>query len=159
MKISHAVAASLGLVLAIPRALAADPPVDREAVKAQVHHTLTTEGKVPDDAMGPLEKGIDRHAGDHGYGEAISTAVHDAHARGCFGTCLADVIHETNGAMDKGASAADAARQARPAHAGSRDGSDTRRDALRREQAADRVHDRTQDRGAAGSHAMGAGRH
>ena len=157
MKTRYAIAASLGLALAVPPAVAGDTSVDRESVKAQVRHTLATEGQLPDDAMAALDKGIDRHAGDHGYGEAISTAVHDALARGCKGTCLADVIHQINGAMDKGSSAAEAAKEAGKAHAGTRDGSDARRDALRREQAQDRVRDRTQDRGAAGSHAMGAG--
>lgn len=166
MKTHHAVAAFLGLVLAIPPAVADDASVDREAVKAQVRHTLSTQGKLSDDEVNDLDKGIDRHAGDHGYGEAISTAVHDALARGCKGTCLADVIHQINGAMDKGATAAQAAREAAKDRAAARGGSDARRDAARermQDQARDPAHDRAMDRGAAGSpagsRAMGAGRH
>jgi hypothetical protein len=151
MKTRHAIAASLGLALAIPRTQAADTPVDAESVKAKVHHLLTTEGQVSDNDMAGLEKGIDTHSGDHGFGEAISTAVHDALAKGCKGTCLAAVIHKINGAMDKGTPAAQAARDAGEAHA------DARADSLR-EQAQDRVRDRTQNQGAAGSHAMGGGR-
>jgi len=163
-----AIAASLGLALAVRPALADDTATsgaaagtttrDRAQVGAHVRHMLTTEGQVSDQDVADVQDGIDHHAGDHGYGEAVSTLVHEQLALGCKGTCLADKIHAVNGAMDRGATASEAARAAARAHADAR-GADVRRDAARRDAARDRVRDRTQDRGAAGSHAMGAGKH
>jgi len=132
-----------------------------EQVRAQVMERLEKEGHVPEHALARVREGFDRHAEDRGYGEAIRTAVHDSLAAGCRGTCLADVIHEINGAMDRGASAAEAA--ARATRAGAARG-DTDRTQLRdraRDHAADtqRDMDRTRDRaqGRAGGHGPGMG--
>ncbi len=169
MQIQLAIAASLGLALAGP-VLAADASGttarDRDQLRSQVHRTLTTQGDVSEQDANDVDPGVSSHAAHAGYGPMIKKAIQDALAETppCKGTCLADRIHAINHAMDQGKTpdqAADAAKKG--AHAtGTRSdpdarSADHRQDMAHRDAAADRVHDRTMDRGQAGSHAMGAG--
>jgi hypothetical protein len=168
-KIQLSLAASLALALAGP-VRAADTTStstqDREQLRAQVHHTVTTQGDVSEQDAKDVDAEVSSHAAHPGYGPDIKKAIHDALAETppCKGTCLADRIHAINHAMDQGKTPDEAVKQAKKtAHAtgGSSDAQarsqDHRRDMSRRDAAADRVHDRTMDRGQAGSHAMGAG--
>jgi hypothetical protein len=167
-KIQLSLAASLALALAGPvRAAdtASAPTQDRERLRAQVHHTITTQGDVSEQDAKDVDAEVSSHAAHPGYGPDIKKAIHDALAETppCKGTCLADRIHAINHAMDQGKTPDQAVKQAKKSHAtgGSSDAQarseDHRRDMSRRDAAADRVHDRTMDRGQAGSHAMGAG--
>ncbi len=177
-----ALAASLGLALARP-ALAADAAStpttratqdqDRDRVRAQVHHELTHTGEATEQEAAEVDADVNDHAGHGGYGPAIKKAIEEAHAAGCKGPCQVKLIHDINGAMDRGATPDAAARKATAAaahasgspsdpQAGSED---HRQDAMHRDGAADRshdmAHDRAQDHGQDhfGGHAMGAGRH
>ncbi len=167
--IQLAIAASLGLALTGP-ALAAGatsmPARDAEQIRAQVHHTITTQGDVSEQDAKDVDAGVSSHAAHPGYGPDIKKAIQDALAETppCKGTCLAGRIHAINHAIDQGKSPDDAVKAAaksahtsgRPSDAQARS-EDHRRDMAHRDAAADRVHDRTMDRGQAGSHAMGAG--
>ena len=156
--------AALSLVLAAPTARADDAtPPDRAQVAAQVRHTLKSEGHMSDQDVAAMGKDIDRHSGDHGYGEAVSAAVHQAQASGCLGTCLAEAVHQVNHAMDKGRSADDAQAMVGKSVAQAKGTETQRRDRVRKDmdaalhdQERDRMHDRSQDM-AGGSH--GAGMH
>ncbi len=167
-KIPLAVAASLGLALSGSVLAAGAAPTDAEQIRAQVHHTVTTQGDVSERDAKDVDADVSQHASHAGYGPAIHKAIQDALAETppCKGTCLADRIHAINHAMDQGKTpdqAANAAKKAAHATGGSTDAQarseDHRRDMAHRDAAADRVHDRTMDRGEAGSHAMGAGHH
>ncbi len=166
-KIPLAIAASLGLALGGP-VLAADTTraQDAEQVRAQVHHTITTQGGVSQQDANDVDSDVGSHAAHAGYGPMIKKAIQDALAESppCKGTCLADRIHAINHAMDQGKTPDEAAKAAkRTAHATGTPGDpqarsvDHRHDTMHHDAATDREHDRTMDRGQAGSHAMGAG--
>lgn len=168
-KLQLAIAASLGLALSGP-ALAADGASnstrDAEQLRAHVHHTITTQGDVSEQDAKDVDAEVGSHAAHAGYGPDIKKAIHDALAETppCKGTCLAERIHAINHAIDQGKTPDQAVKQARTAAHGAGRPSDAqvrsedhRRDMAHRAAAADRVHDRTMDRGQAGSHAMGAG--
>jgi hypothetical protein len=138
---------------------------DQEQVRARVHRELTTRGEVSEQDAETVDGEVNDHAGTHGYGPALQQAIRDAHAQGCTGQCQVELIHAINHALDQGATPDAAAKTAtrkvasasgKPTDPQARS-ADHRRDAARRDMAADRVHDRTHDRGQAGSHAMGAG--
>ncbi len=158
MTIQHLLAAALGVALATGPARADDAThPDREKVKEQVRQTLKTDGHLSDKAVAALDQGIDRHTGDHGYGEAVSTTVHQALQSGCTGTCLAEAIHQVNHAMDQGRSAAEAGKMVDKAVADSKGSEAQRRDRVRRDMAMslrdgarDRTHDRAADMGQGG---------
>ncbi len=166
-KIRLAIAASLGLALAGP-VLAADMGTttrsqDREQLRAQVHHAITTQGDVSEQDAKDVDAEVSANAAHAGYGPAIKQAIQSALAETppCKGTCLANRIHAINGAVAKGVPPDQAATTAAhgtgmPSDPQARS-QDHRRDMSHRDAAADRVHDRTMDRGQAGSHAMGAG--
>ncbi len=167
-KTKIALAASL-VALAGP-ALATDGTVtttqEQEQVRARVHDTITHQGEVSEQDAKDVDADVSDHAKHAGYGPAISQAIHDALAAGCKGQCLVEKIHAINHAIDQGATPASAATASTGTTSkGSRDASgdaqarsmDHRRDQAQREAAADRVHDRTMDRGQAGSHTTGAG--
>ena len=168
-----ALAASLGLALARP-ALAADADTsgttttaqEQEQVRARVHHVITHQGDVSEQDAKDVDAEVSDHAKHAGYGPAISQAIQDALAAGCKGQCLVEKIHAINHAAGQGSTAAGAAATSKGTTSkGARDPStdaqarsmDHRRDGAQREAAADRVHDRTMDRGQAGSHAVGGG--
>lgn len=147
------------LALAAPaRADEAAQP-DRAQVASQVRQTLKAEGKMSDQAIAAMGKEIDKHSGDQGYGEAVSSAVHQAQAAGCLGTCLAEAVHQVNHAMDGGRPADDAARMVGQAVSGAKGTEAQRRDHLRHEMAAamrdgqrDRMRDRAQDMSGGAGH-------
>jgi hypothetical protein len=155
--------AALSLALAAP-ALADDATQpDREQVAAQVRHTLKSQGHMTDQDIAAMGKDIDRHSGDHGYGEAVSAAVHQAQASGCLGTCLAEAVHQVNHAMDQGKSADQASTMVGHAVAQAKGTETQRRDRVRKDmnaalhdQQRDRMHDRSQEMAGAGH---GAGMH
>lgn len=143
---------------------------DREKVAAQVRQTLKSEGKMSDEAIAAMGREIDKHSGDHGYGEAVSTAVHDAQARDCLRQCLAEAVHQVNHAMDRGRSPDEAARMVGKAVAGAKGTEAQRRDQVRhdmdvalRDRHQERMHDRTQDMAGGAGHGGGGmmqgGRH
>ncbi len=158
MTIQRVLAAALGLALAAGPARADDATSpDRDKVKEQLHQTLKNDGHLSDKAVAALDKGIDKHAGDHGYGEAVSTTVHQALQNGCTGTCLAEAIHQVNHAMDQGRSAEESGKMVDKAVAGSKGTEMQRRDRVRRDMAMslrdgarDRMHDRAADMGQGG---------
>ncbi len=173
-KIPLAIAASLGLALGGP-VLAADTTraQDAEQVRAQVHHTITTQGGVSQQDANDVDSDVGSHAAHAGYGPMIKKAIQDALAESppCKGTCLADRIHAINHAMDQGKSPDQAARAAsKAAHATGTPSDpdarsqDHRQDASHRNAASERsrdmAHDRDQDMaGHGGGHGMGAGHH
>ncbi len=156
--------AALSLALCAPaRADDATQP-DREQVAAQVRHTLKTQGHMADQDIAAMGKDIDQHSGDHGYGEAVSAAVHQAQASGCLGTCLAEAVHQVNRAMDQGKSAGEASRMVGRAVAQANGTETQRRDRVRKDmdaalhdQQRDRMHDRSQ--GMAAGAGPGGGMH
>lgn len=147
--------AALSTALAAPPARADDASQpDRQKVAAQVRQTLKSEGRMSDKDVAAMGADIDRHAGDHGYGDAVSDTVHAMQAQGCYGTCLAAAIHKVNGAMDNGHPAAEAAKMASQGHAGPKGTAGERsRGGADAQHRRDRMHDRDQDR--AGAHAGG----
>ncbi len=170
--IQLAIAASLGLALAGP-VLAADATggttgaQERDQIRAQVHHMITTQGDVSEQDAKDVDAEVSHNASHPGYGSDIKDAIQKALAETppCKGTCLANRIHAINGAVAKGVPTDQAAKDAKRAAHTTGDATDAqarseshRRDMAHRDAAADRVHDRTMDRGEAGSHAMGAGR-
>lgn len=169
MTIQHMLATALGVAL-VARPVFADDATspDRAKTKEQVQQTLKGEGHMSDQAIAALSKGIDKHAGDHGYGEAVSTTVHQALANGCTGTCLAEAIHQVNHALDQGHSAEEAAGMVGKAMAGAKGTEAQRRDHVRhdmtvalRDHARERTRDRSPDMGGAshgGSSMHGGGR-
>ncbi len=157
--------AALSLLLAAPGARAdeATKP-DREKVAAQVRQTLKAEGHLSDEDVAAMGHDIDRHAGDHGYGEAVSNAVHQAQASGCLGTCLAEAVHQVNHAMDQGQSAAHASKMVGRAVADAKGTETQRRDRVRqdmdaalRDQQRDRMRDRSQGMAGGAGHGGGMG--
>ncbi|HEX9048991.1 MAG TPA: hypothetical protein VF841_00500 [Anaeromyxobacter sp.] len=161
-KIQLAIAAA-ALALAGPvRAADTASTQDAEQVRSQVHHTITTQGGVSGQDANDVDAEVSQHAAHAGYGPAIHAAIQAALAETppCRGTCLVDRIHAINHAMDQGKTPADAAKTAqasgKPSDPQARS-EQHRRDMQHRDAAAERVHDRTMDRGQAGSHAMGAG--
>ncbi len=166
--IQLAIAASLGLAFAGP-VRAADTTTSTqevERVRGQVHHAITTQGDVSEQDAKDVDSDVSSHAAHAGYGPAIKQAIQDALAETppCKGTCLADRIHAINHAMDQGKTPDEAAKAAgETAHATGKPSdpqarsADHRRDMQHRDAAAERVRDRTMDRGQGGSHAMGAG--
>ncbi len=170
-KIQLAVAASLGLALAGPVLAAGTATVttgtqERDQVRAQVHHMITTQGDVSEQDAKDVDAEVSQNAAHTGYGKDIKNAIQQALAENppCKGTCLANRIHAINGAVAKGVPTDQAATQARNAAHATGQPTDAqarseahRRDMAHRDAAADRVHDRTMDRGQAGSHAMGMG--
>lgn len=157
-----AISLALGALPARPDE-AAQP--DREQVAAQVRQTLKTEGKMSDQDIAAMRNDIDKHSGDHGFGEAVSTAVHQAQAAGCFGTCLAEAVHDVNRAMDRGHPADEAAKMVGKAVAGAKGTEAQRRNHIRRDmdlalgsQHRDRMHEQAQDTGAGHGGGMMRGR-
>ena len=128
-----------------------DTRTDRQKVAAQVRQTLK-QGGMSDRDIAAMDADIDRHSADHGFGEAVSAAVHQAQASGCPGTCLAEAVHDVNRAMDRGHPADEAARMVGKAVAAAKGTEAQRRDSVHRDMAAalrdrhrDRTHDRAQD--------------
>lgn len=158
-------ALSLSLPAGAARADEATPP-DRQKVAAQVRQTLKSEGHLSDQDVAAMAKDIDRHAGDHGYGEAVSSAVHQAQASGCLGTCLAEAVHQVNHAMDQGRSAEQASRMVSRAVAEAKGSEAQRRDRVRhdmdaalRDHQRDRMHDRSQGMAGGTGHGGMGGMH
>lgn len=164
MTFQNVLVTALGLALAARPVLADDATTpDREKTKEQVQQTLKGEGHMSDKAIAALSKDIDKHSGDHGFGEAVSDTVHRALASGCTGTCLAEAIHQVNHAMDQGHPADEAAEMVGKAIAGSKGTEAQRRDHVRhdmtvalRDHARDRMHDRAADMGGQGGHGGGS---
>jgi hypothetical protein len=151
--------AALCVVLLPLHARGQDQTQEREQAGQRVRETLRTQGQLPEEAMEHLGEGIDRHAGEHGYGEAVTNVVRESLQVGCTGTCLAEAVRSVNGAMDRGATASEAGRQAASAardraRAGRADAAE--RGTAERDRARERSHDRARDRaGAMGGGAAG----
>jgi hypothetical protein len=168
--ISIAIAASLGLALA-RAVLAADPATttdqERERVRAQVHHQITTQGGVSEREANDLDAEVSASAAHAGYGPAIKSLVQTDLEKGCKGTCLAADIHAMNGAVAKGVSPDEAvkATTGRAGHGGGAPSDPQARSEDHRQDpmhdAADRAHDRTMDHGGGqtGMHGMSGGHH
>jgi hypothetical protein len=145
---------ALALLLTAAPAVADDPSGSEPArTKAEVMQMLRSEGRVPDEALAGLEQGIERNAGAEGYGSAVSSAAREAIQSGCTGTCLAEVVREVNGSIEKGLSPEEARLQAMQQARGSRATADAHRsDGARRDTGSmmrtqERMGDRARDSG------------
>ena len=157
-----ALAAALCLAVLPVRSLGEDRTQDREQARQRVHDTLRTQGQLSDEAMAHLAQGIDRHAGETGYGEAVSSMVRESLKAGCTGECLADAVRGMNGAMERGVAASEAGRQAASAArdragVGAGHGSAGERGMAQRDPSREMSRDRARDRaGAMGGGTAGA---
>ncbi|HEU4382212.1 MAG TPA: hypothetical protein VFR85_01815 [Anaeromyxobacteraceae bacterium] len=156
-------AMSLSLAASPARSDDATQP-DRQKVAAQVRQTLKSDGHMSDQDIAAMSHDIDRHSGDHGYGEAVSATVHQAQASGCLGTCLAEAVHQVNHAMDRGKSADQASKMVGRAVADAKGSETQRRDRVRKDVDAalhdhqrDRMHDRSQGMAGGAGHGGGMG--
>ncbi len=135
---------------------------EREAVQAQVHRQLTTQGGVSEQDAKDLDAEVSANAAHAGYGPAIHKAIQADLAAGCTGTCLASDIHQINGAVaggvppDQAAAAAHGAGKPTDPQANA---ADHRQDEAHRQAATDRAHDASMGHGAGGGHGMGSGHH